>query len=105
MSRRKKMTETSFEFILSLVNSGATLEKVGGKGASLARLAAARLPVPDGFHITTEAYNRFVDANHLRGRIQAALLSRKRSLRHRHPQTWPARLLKPILHCPEWKHP
>jgi pyruvate,water dikinase len=51
----------------------ATLERVGGKGASLARLASAGLPVPDGFHITTQAYNRFVDENNLQAGIQAAL--------------------------------
>jgi pyruvate,water dikinase len=46
---------------------------VGGKGASLARLAAAGLPVPDGFHITTEAYKRFVEENNLQIKIQTAL--------------------------------
>src|SRR5438132_5908666 len=43
----------------------ATLESVGGKGASLARLAAAGLPVPPGFHVTTRAYDRFVGENGL----------------------------------------
>jgi pyruvate,water dikinase len=52
-------------FILQLDSSEATLELVGGKGASLARLAAASLPVPPGFHITTHAYRRFVNENHL----------------------------------------
>jgi rifampicin phosphotransferase len=61
------------EMILPLMSSQATLEKVGGKGASLARLAAAGLPVPDGFHITTEAYNRFVEENNLQAGIRAAL--------------------------------
>jgi pyruvate,water dikinase len=48
------------------------LERVGGKGASLARMAAAGLPVPPGFHITTETYRRFVKENHLREGILAA---------------------------------
>jgi phosphoenolpyruvate synthase/pyruvate phosphate dikinase len=51
--------------LLELVSPLATLERVGGKGASLARLAAAGLPVPPGFHITTAAYRRFVNENHL----------------------------------------
>ena len=32
----------------------------GGKGASLATLARAGLPVPDGFVVSTDAYRRFV---------------------------------------------
>jgi len=35
-------------FVLSLVDPGATLEAVGGKGASLARLTKAGFPVPNG---------------------------------------------------------
>lgn len=46
---------------------------MGGKGASLARLAAAGLPVPDGFHVTTAAYTQFVAANQLEREITAAL--------------------------------
>ncbi len=53
-------------FVLSLSDPDATLEAVGGKGMSLARLARAGLPVPDGFHITTAAYREFVAANALR---------------------------------------
>ena len=52
-------------FILNLDSPEATLERVGGKGASLARMVAAGLPVPPGFHVTTDAYRRFVDENHL----------------------------------------
>jgi pyruvate,water dikinase len=46
---------------------------VGGKGASLARLINAKFPVPEGFHITTEAYLRFVQENELQPHIDAAL--------------------------------
>ncbi|MFT7839224.1 PEP/pyruvate-binding domain-containing protein [Saccharothrix sp. BKS2] len=45
--------------VLPLADPAADLGTVGGKGASLARLAAAGLPVPDGFHLTTHAYRRF----------------------------------------------
>ena len=51
------------DFIVSLSDASAGLAQVGGKGASLARMAAAGLPVPPGFHITTAAYRRFVAEN------------------------------------------
>ncbi len=57
------------ETILALADSRATLETVGGKGASLARLITAGLPVPGGFHVTTTAYRQFVDQNGLQPRI------------------------------------
>jgi pyruvate,water dikinase len=59
--------------VLPLADSAATLEQVGGKGASLARMAAAGLPVPPGFHITTAAYRRFVAENGLQDAILAAV--------------------------------
>ena len=58
-------------FILKLDSPEATLELVGGKGLSLARMAANDLPVPPGFHITTLAYRRFMSEN----RLDDALLS------------------------------
>src|SRR5512145_1270930 len=61
------------DFILSLADASAELAQVGGKGASLARLAAVGLPVPPGFHVTTAAYRRFVAENALQPRILAAL--------------------------------
>ena len=51
--------------ILRLDSPDARLDSVGGKGASLARLVQAGLPVPPGFHITTHAYRRFIAENHL----------------------------------------
>jgi pyruvate,water dikinase len=60
-------------FILDLADARADLPAVGGKGMSLARLTREGLPVPDGFHVTTEAYRKFVDANRLQPRILAAL--------------------------------
>ncbi|SEF74456.1 pyruvate, water dikinase [Nonomuraea solani] len=46
--------------VLPLDDATADLATVGGKGASLARLTRAGLPVPGGFHITTDAYRAFV---------------------------------------------
>lgn len=67
------ITEERVTYILPLDDARATLVLVGGKGASLARLAAAGLPVPDGFHVTTEAYQAFVSENNLQGDILAAV--------------------------------
>jgi len=47
-------------YVLKLAEAGAGLSEVGGKGQALARMAAAGFGVPDGFHITTEAYAEFV---------------------------------------------
>jgi pyruvate,water dikinase len=65
------MPET-FACILPLADISAELLQVGGKGAALARLARAGLPVPSGFHITTTAYRRYVDENHLGDGILSA---------------------------------
>ncbi len=59
--------------VLSLASPDATLEATGGKGMSLAKMLAAGLPVPDGFHVTTAAYRRFVDENALQPRIMQTL--------------------------------
>jgi phosphoenolpyruvate synthase/pyruvate phosphate dikinase len=59
--------------VLPLSDEQATLQVVGGKGASLSRLVAAGLPVPNGFHLTTAAYKQFVAANNLQPHILAAL--------------------------------
>jgi len=61
------------DFIVPLSDASAGLSKVGGKGTSLARLAAAGLPVPPGFQITTAAYRRFVAEHGLQEQILAAV--------------------------------
>jgi pyruvate,water dikinase len=45
------------------------LDLLGGKGRSLGRLASAGFPVPDGFHVTTDAYTAFVAANDMQQRV------------------------------------
>lgn len=57
--------------ILPLDSDEATLDRVGGKGANLSRLARAGYPVPAGFLVTTEAYRVYVAANDLGARIVA----------------------------------
>src|SRR5947209_127976 len=61
--------------VLQLDDASATLEQVGGKGASLARMAGAGLPVPPGFYVTTAAYRRFVEARGLQEAILDAVVA------------------------------
>ncbi|GLX93387.1 hypothetical protein Hesp01_13370 [Herbidospora sp. NBRC 101105] len=42
-------------YTLPLTSESADVGTAGGKGASLARLASAGLPVPGGFHVVTAA--------------------------------------------------
>ena len=58
---------------LPLESLEATLEKVGGKGANLARLAQAGFNVPSGFFIPTESYKNFVEEHQLDAVIREAL--------------------------------
>ena len=67
-------------YILKLSDPQATLENVGGKGMSLAKMINAGFPVPNGFHITTEAYRTFIAANGLQTKILAALKDANPSL-------------------------
>src|SRR3954447_13442288 len=60
------------------------LDEAGGKGASLVRMAAAGLPVPPGFVLTTEAYRQFLAANDLRPVIAEAV----HSLPTAEPASW-----------------
>lgn len=60
-------------YVLPLSDAAASLETVGGKGLSLAKMAQEGLPVPTGFHITTAAYRLFVTANGLQPQILTAL--------------------------------
>mgnify|MGYP006425383073 CR=1 FL=1 len=61
------------EAFLPLESSQATLERVGGKGANLARLARAGFNVPTGFLIPTESYKNFVTEHKLDSVIREAL--------------------------------
>lgn len=60
-------------YVLPLADPRADLAAAGGKGMSLARMIQAGLPVPGGFHVTTEAYRLFVSENELQPRILDAL--------------------------------
>ncbi|GII78410.1 hypothetical protein Sru01_33920 [Sphaerisporangium rufum] len=63
---------TDLPYVLPLADDRADLAAAGGKGSSLARLAAAGLPVPAGFHVTTAAYEAFLAAAGLAEPVVAA---------------------------------
>lgn len=72
-SQPEQSSRSASPWILPLAAEQATLPLVGGKGANLARLARAGFPVPDGFLITTQAYEAFIAANGLTEPILNAL--------------------------------
>ncbi|MFM1772883.1 MAG: hypothetical protein RLZZ71_2025 [Bacteroidota bacterium] len=49
-------------YLLSL-NKNIAVEEFGGKGAQLSRMMRAGFPIPDGFVISTQAFDRFEKAN------------------------------------------
>lgn len=59
--------------VMALDDPGAAPGVVGGKGASLARLARAGFRVPPGFHVTTSAYLDFIGGGGLREPVLAAM--------------------------------
>jgi rifampicin phosphotransferase len=59
--------------VMALDDPGAMPGVVGGKGASLARLAGAGFRVPPGFHVTTSAYLDFIGRGSLREQVLAAM--------------------------------
>jgi phosphohistidine swiveling domain-containing protein len=60
---------SSDEFVVLLTEAEADLALVGGKACSLGLLARTDLPVPDGFVLTTRAYQAFVETNGLQTAI------------------------------------
>src|SRR5690348_4898307 len=51
-------------YVLSLADiPQRTIERAGAKAAKLGELARAGFPVPDGFVLTTSAFDRFLKAN------------------------------------------
>ncbi|QGF22629.1 PEP/pyruvate-binding domain-containing protein [Raineyella fluvialis] len=57
-------------YVTPLADAGS-IASAGGKGANLGELMRAGFPVPDGFVITTEAYDSFVADNDLTDRAAA----------------------------------
>ena len=59
--------------VMALDDQGVAPAVVGGKGASLARLARAGFHVPPGFHVTTSAYRDFIGRSTLHQPVLAAM--------------------------------
>lgn len=70
---KRQSKDLRLHYTLTFHDSKAVLETVGGKGASLAKLTRAGLPVPEGFNITTGAYHCFVSEHGLQAVIIRAL--------------------------------
>ncbi len=65
-------TESTETYVVAFDDERATSRVlVGGKGANLARLATAGVPVPDGFCVTTAAYDALLDDPAIRDQIRA----------------------------------
>ena len=67
------LMDAQVPLVLALDDPGAAPGIVGGKGASLARLARAAFRVPPGFHVTTSAYLDFIGRGGLREQVLAAM--------------------------------
>jgi len=56
------------------------IEKAGGKGANLGEMTQADFPVPKGFCITTEGYQKIINAEDLYPQIEILLNTSSNSL-------------------------
>jgi rifampicin phosphotransferase len=61
-------------YMLRLSDGIGGLAELGGKGASLVRLVAAGLPVPDGFCVTTAAYRAFTAEGQMPEQVAAEVV-------------------------------
>jgi pyruvate,water dikinase len=83
---------TEARYVLSLAEAAESDERrIGGKAANLARLAQAGVRVPEGFCITSAAYERYVQAGGLTSMIQSEL-GRKPLDQMRWEEIWDAAL-------------
>ncbi|GAA0253919.1 phosphoenolpyruvate synthase [Haladaptatus pallidirubidus] len=93
MTNRGKI-RSSTPYVISLSDSEATThDLVGGKGANLAQLVAAGVPVPEGFCVTTHVFRELIDDEQTRELIDeiseldledsAAVSDKGAALRHR----------------------
>ena len=63
-------------FIEPINTTKDSLELVGGKGRSLARMTNAGFDVPDGFLVTADTYRAFIAENNLQAQILESAKSR-----------------------------
>ena len=62
-------------YVRRLADEAGGLAELGGKGASLVRLVAAGLPVPDGFCVTTAAHRAFTAEGRMPERVAAEVVA------------------------------
>jgi len=67
------MVSAAVPLVIALDDPAAVRALVGGKGASLARLARAGFAVPPGFCVTSRAYFDFVAHAGLAAQLQGAM--------------------------------
>ncbi|HSR34760.1 MAG TPA: PEP/pyruvate-binding domain-containing protein, partial [Anaerolineae bacterium] len=66
--------DSGVEWVIPLARAADCDERlIGGKAAKLAQLAQAGFHVPDGFFVTTRAYEDFVENQDLTRRIRMEL--------------------------------
>ena len=63
-------------YISNIKTSDDSLERIGGKGRSLARMTCAGFDVPGGFLVTADAYRIFITEN----KLQSAIIDRARPI-------------------------
>ena len=56
-------------YILPLSTEISSLDVLGGKGRSLAKMAQSGFAIPEGYYVTTLAYKEFVEKNNLQDKI------------------------------------
>ncbi|MNK78765.1 Phosphoenolpyruvate synthase [compost metagenome] len=77
LANLRSNTGTDMPFVHPLEGLGrGDLDLAGGKGANLGELVRAGFPVPAGFVVTTDAYQRFVEASGLESAIAEAVWAR-----------------------------
>jgi phosphoenolpyruvate synthase/pyruvate phosphate dikinase len=72
MTAGNKITSNEFVKWFSKLNSKDILE-VGEKGANLGELFNLKIPVPNGFVVTTKAYDEFLEKSKIKDKIQSFL--------------------------------
>jgi pyruvate, water dikinase len=64
----------NFDYVVGLEEIGkADLNKAGGKGANLGELIKIGIPVPKGFVVLTNSFDRLIEENHLDKEIEQLL--------------------------------
>ena len=69
----KKTTQPDYVLHFSEISKN-DIPIAGGKGANLGEMFTAKIPVPDGFVVTSEAYYHFLDATKIGKKIKGLVV-------------------------------